>query len=136
MPIVPIAPDQPKEIPPEENAARGWTIRVLLNKLRQDGHLLVIGKNNTVNILPKEESLRPQSVAFAETFKSYMDAGFITLADIDQALLVSSGSMTQYVETQPEEKRCALSRNGYRDFLLATHKIPKDATPESIASMS
>lgn len=112
-----------KEIPPEsvDPTGRSFIVQYVVMKLQSDGFIVAISKNEGVLVRTENEAMKPKAAILQETLQSHSKSGSINHRDIEQSLIIGSGSLSEYRDTQANPQN--LSSYGYLDFLMKKHGL-------------
>ena len=121
-----------KELPLENTdpIGRAFMVQYIVGKLRSDGFILLIKPRPEGIILETEKkSSKETAIILQETLESHAQSRYITRFDVEQALVIGSGALSQYRDTQAEAEM--LDTRGYYDFLMKKYRFNQDIVTTS-----
>ena len=120
-----------KELPKDDVIWRAFTVQYIVWKLRSEWYDIIL-KRKWVSISNANESLQENAFALQETFKNHLENDTIEKQDIEQALIISSGSLSEFRDTFWGQINEDVSNKDYIEYLMKKNNISSKASVEEI----
>ncbi|EKE28671.1 MAG: hypothetical protein ACD_3C00032G0002, partial [uncultured bacterium (gcode 4)] len=111
-----------KELPKDDVIWRAFTVQYIVWKLRSEWYDIIL-KRKWVSISNANESLQENAFALQETFKNHLENDTIEKQDIEQALIISSGSLSEFRDTFWGQINEDVSNKDYIEYLMKKNNI-------------
>lgn len=122
-----------KELPKDDLIGRAYVVQYVIWKVRKDWYDIILNKK-WVSLSTNDENIKKNWVALETTFNNHIENETINKKDIEQALIISSGSLTEFSQTFWDNVPDNIDNKDYVKYLIKKHSLSPCFSKEEIKS--